>query len=146
MDVTGILLGFASGVAGLALWLLVIEPRLRGRLSTYEYHAYLRSPEWADLCARFGATRRGSRCAACGTTEDLAEPHHISYQRLGNEPLWHLVRLCKRHHTGRWSVHVWSEWLFSSRTRGLWLTTALVCGAGKARRLGRRVPQPSRTA
>jgi hypothetical protein len=130
--------------AGYCLWAVacffVIWPRLIGRISSHDYHAYLQSDEWAAQTERLAATRRGRRCAACGTTTDLAEPHHVTYANLGFERTWQLVRLCKRHHTGRWSVHVWSEWLFSSRTRGLWLTTALVCGAGKARRLGRRQP------
>jgi hypothetical protein len=125
------------------LFTFVIEPWARGRLSTYEYHEYLRSPEWAEVCARLEARPRGRRCAACGTTADLAEPHHVFYTNLGFEHLWQLVRLCKRHHTGRFGVHWWSEWVYSSRTRGLVVTTALVCGWGK---LGQLFTSRSRRA
>lgn len=137
MDVLGVLSGFALGLASLAAFVLVIEPWARGRISSHDYHAYLDSPAWVEKCAELEARSRGRRCAVCGTTWDLAEPHHVSYRCLGNEPLWHLVRLCRQHHTGRWSVHWWSQVLFASRTRGLWFTTGMVIGWGKLRRVGR---------
>lgn len=131
----------AADLLGLALFVLVVEPWLRGRLPSDRYHAHLRSGEWAETCRRLERRRRGRRCAACGTTTDLGQPHHVVYTNLGFESLWQLVRLCKRHHVGRFGVHWWAEWLFSSRTRGLVLTTALVCGYGKAKRLGHRTPR-----
>src|SRR6266545_7555113 len=130
MDVWGILLGFASGLLGLA-GLLWAETYLHGRKSKYEYHEHLASPEWAATVVRLEARPRGLRCAACGTTWDLAEPHHWTYRCLGFEHLWQLVRLCRAHHTGRWSPHWWSTWLFASRTRGIWATTLAVVMVGK---------------
>jgi hypothetical protein len=126
------------------LFKFVVVPWAVGRISTYEYHQYLQSPEWAAVVARLSATRRGKRCAACSGTSDL-NVHHVFYVNLGFESLWQLVRLCDRHHR---MVHTASEWIFSSRTRGLWATTALVCGYGKLKRAGRRRPRrtPSPTA
>jgi hypothetical protein len=119
-----------------ALFVFVVEPWLRGRITTFEYHDYLRSPEWAAVTARLAATRRGQRCAACSARTDL-HVHHWSYRCLGYESLWQLVRLCGRHHK---AVHTTSEWVFSSKTRGLWLATPLTIAAVRLSRLGRRTP------
>jgi hypothetical protein len=121
------------------LFKFVLIPWAIGRLPTDRYHEHLRSPEWAATVARLGATRRGRRCAACLGTLDL-NVHHVFYVNLGFERLWQLVRLCDRHHR---MVHTASEWVFSSKTRGLWLTTPSVIVCTRLTHLGRRQPRRS---
>jgi hypothetical protein len=119
------------------LFKFVMIPWAVGRISTYEYHQYLQSPEWAATVARLSATRRGKRCAACSTVDGL-NVHHVFYTNLGYESTWQLVRLCSRHHG---MVHTASEWVFSSKTRGLWLTTPMVIACTRIARLGKRQPR-----
>ena len=133
----GTLLWFGVYCAWALLFFAVIWPWAKGRLPADRYHEHLNSPEWAATWAKLETKRRGRRCAACGTTDGLGHPHHVTYASLGYESTWQLVRLCRRDHR---RVHQWSEWVFSSRTRGLWFTTGVVAGAGKLARLGRRTP------
>jgi 5-methylcytosine-specific restriction endonuclease McrA len=57
-----------------------------------EYRAYLASPAWAEL-RRLVLIRDNHRCIACGRTSDL-EVHHLTYARMGREPLSDLITLC----------------------------------------------------
>ena len=128
---------FLLACASAGLFAFVIEPWARGRLSTFEYHAYIRSPEWHAFLAHLALKRRGRRSAVSGATSGL-QGHHWDYRNLGYEHTWQVVMVTDREHK---RIHRLSEWLFSSRTRGLWFTTGAVCGAGKLKRLlGHRAP------
>ena len=60
-----------------------------------EYAEYLRSPEWRQRrAARLYLD--GWRCQArlSGCTDRATEVHHLTYQHVGNEPLFDLVSVC----------------------------------------------------
>lgn len=60
------------------------------------YRDYIKSPEWADVKARYQKSRLPKKCMACGSKNyDL---HHRTYKRLGKEWLTDLVPLCREHH------------------------------------------------
>jgi 5-methylcytosine-specific restriction endonuclease McrA len=61
-----------------------------------EYRAYLASPAWAELRGLV-LLRDCYRCVVCWATEGL-EVHHLTYERLGHEPLSDLITLCAKHH------------------------------------------------
>lgn len=65
------------------------------RLSTEEYHTYLRSPEWKKKVSL--VKQRDKVCQLTGDTTNL-EVHHVTYDRLGNEDLSDLVLLSRRAH------------------------------------------------
>jgi hypothetical protein len=69
------------------------------RMTTAEYHSYLKSPEWKALVSKVKA--RDKVCQLTGATTQL-EVHHITYDRLGNEDLSDLVLLSRDAHQ---SVH-----------------------------------------
>lgn len=131
-------LWFGIYCAWALVFFLVVLPWMMGRIPTDERPEHRASPEWQALGAKVTA-RRGYRCAACGATEGL-HLHHWTSISYGYERPWMVLWLCERQHLSkyRWSVHWWSSWLFSHYARGVWLSTALVVGAGKARRVGRR--------
>ena len=70
-----------------------------------EYSRYLKSDEWAAKRAE-RLLLDDNKCALCdrpnGTRKDGVTPilqiHHISYQRLGNEPMEDLISVCARCH------------------------------------------------
>lgn len=65
-----------------------------------DYQEYIRSSEWNKK--RLRALRAaGYRCGLCSTDTDL-QVHHRTYEKLGNEPLRHLLVLCGNCHA---SVH-----------------------------------------
>lgn len=60
------------------------------------YEEYLQSTEWAakrDEALEFW----GDACRLCGTTKRVTI-HHLSYDRLGQEPMRDLMPLCWTHH------------------------------------------------
>lgn len=60
------------------------------------YKNYLKSKHWVMKKKEYN--RKYERvCSCCGGKENL-QLHHISYDRLGNEPLTDLVYLCKECH------------------------------------------------
>jgi hypothetical protein len=56
--------------------------RLR-RLGFKDYDAYLRSPQWASLKARYRASDLPQACVLCD--EELVQLHHVTYERVGEE-------------------------------------------------------------
>lgn len=69
------------------------------RMTTTQYHSYLKSPEWKALVSKVKA--RDKVCQLTGSRDNL-EVHHITYDRLGNEDLSDLVLLSRDAHQ---SVH-----------------------------------------
>jgi len=65
------------------------------RLSTEEYHNYLRSTQWRSKVSLI--KQRDKVCQLTGATTQL-EVHHITYDRLGNEDLSDLVLLSRSAH------------------------------------------------
>ena len=75
------------------------------RNHSVEYDRYMKSPQWA--AKREERLRLdGNHCVMCGRSNGLQKDgvtpilqvHHISYQRLGNEPMADLVSLCPTCH------------------------------------------------
>lgn len=78
-----------------------IERAVRLReLGFDSYLAYLRSPHWARVKARYRASDLPQECM-CGETE--VDLHHCTYERVGAERLDDLRPLCRRCHN---AVHV----------------------------------------
>ena len=67
-----------------------------GQLNELAYRQYLKSPRWRQK-REARKNQDGYRCVRCGSSERL-EVHHISYQRLGWEPLSDLRTLCRQCH------------------------------------------------
>jgi len=65
-------------------------------MSAEDKQAYLESPEWHKL-KQDKLSIANYRCEHCGADEYL-ELHHISYEKLGSEPLNHLAILCRDCH------------------------------------------------
>jgi 5-methylcytosine-specific restriction endonuclease McrA len=63
---------------------------------TFDYEAYLRSPEWRAR-ARQALCRAGYRCQVCGNRGPL-DVHHRTYRRVGREWPEDLTVLCHRCH------------------------------------------------
>jgi hypothetical protein len=61
-----------------------------------EYHAYIRSPEWAEKKRRYRASDLPQRCVVCN--EPKVDLHHRTYSRFKKERLTDLVPLCRAHH------------------------------------------------
>jgi 5-methylcytosine-specific restriction endonuclease McrA len=66
--------------------------------TTAEYRQYLLSPEWDDR-RRTALRRAGYRCEKCGKAKPL-QVHHLTYERIFNEPQADLQALC-------FSCHRW---------------------------------------
>lgn len=64
------------------------------------HDAVMASPEW-KLRRQKVFARCNSICEGCGD-RPASEVHHLSYEHLGNEPLWELVAVCWKCHA---SVH-----------------------------------------
>lgn len=65
------------------------------------YDAYLASPGWQKRRRRV-LRRDGHRCRDCQATPlGGLHVHHLSYRRLGREPLDHLITLCDACHKKR---------------------------------------------
>ena len=67
-----------------------------GQLNELAYRQYLKSARWRQK-REARKSQDGYRCVRCGSDERL-EVHHISYQRLGWEPLSDLRTLCHECH------------------------------------------------
>lgn len=74
---------------------MVRQVRLR-EVGYDTYAAYLKSPAWRDLKARYRASDRPQICM-CG--EVKVDLHHTTYERVGREELDDLVPLCRDCHT-----------------------------------------------
>jgi hypothetical protein len=60
--------------------------------ATFDYHAYLKSPDWkAKRDDRVKAA--GGRCQVCNARQNL-ECHHRTYERIGHELPEDLIVLC----------------------------------------------------
>lgn len=57
---------------------------------------YLLSTKWR-IKRNAVFARDNNTCQSCGSTEQL-ECHHIDYTMLGNEPLEHLITVCRQCH------------------------------------------------
>lgn len=64
------------------------------------YPAYLQSQAW-DRRRNKVLARDGNICTACGDAQ-ATEVHHLTYERVGREPLFDLVSVCKSCHE---SIH-----------------------------------------
>jgi hypothetical protein len=72
------------------------------------YVLYLASPEWA--ARRLDVLRRARNwCEVC-QDRPAEEVHHLSYRRLGNEPLSDLQAICGPCHRAKHSEPVEPEW------------------------------------
>lgn len=60
------------------------------------YRTYIGSPAWARKRVQYFVAY-GKKCQACTATTGL-QVHHVSYDRLGDEPLGDLVGLCETCH------------------------------------------------
>lgn len=69
-------------------------------MSAQDKQAYLQSSIWATK-RELVFSRDNYQCKSCGSIVNL-ECHHIDYTYLGDEPLEHLVTLCRNCHQ---SVH-----------------------------------------
>lgn len=67
------------------------QRRLR-ELGYKDYDAYLRSPHWRQVKARYRCSDQPQDCI-CGETERL-QVHHLTYERVGDERLKDLTLLC----------------------------------------------------
>jgi hypothetical protein len=76
------------------------SPLPRRTVSRAEYAAYIRSPEWQAVKARYRASRLPQDCYCCGGRGEHF--HHRTYKNLGAEYLRDIVPLCKDCH---WRVH-----------------------------------------
>ena len=70
--------------------------QLERRLRKEQYATYLKSSEWK---ARRNATMERDRnlCRVC-KSERAAAVHHLSYDRIYNEPLYDLISVCNSCH------------------------------------------------
>jgi 5-methylcytosine-specific restriction endonuclease McrA len=91
------------------------------------YNAYLSSPEWE--ARRQKVLARSSICECCGEAK-ATQVHHLSYSRVGQEPLWDLRAVCRECHEILHSdrgdnypvapvMVSAAEWIYGART---WLT------------------------
>jgi hypothetical protein len=152
----GTLIWFGIYCLWAVVFFTIIWPWAKGRIPNDKRRAYRQSDDWAALAAAVTA-RRGYRCAARWRCAGPLHLHHWDIRSYGWERPWQVLWLCERHHLAyrvvddpvtrepyrkpyRFSVHWWSEWIFSDLERGLWLTTPMVVGWGKLNRLGRRAP------
>jgi hypothetical protein len=60
------------------------------------YAAYLMSPHWQAVKARYRASNLQQSCIVCANPK--FELHHRTYVRLGRERLSDLIPLCRAHH------------------------------------------------
>ena len=60
------------------------------------YKEYLQSPQWQDKRQRV-LQRDRHQCRACERSR-ATQVHHLTYEHVGNEPLFDLVAVCKSCH------------------------------------------------
>jgi len=70
--------------------------RARKSKAPQHYHAYIKSPAWAQRRQQY-FSKFGRACAKCGTTR-RTQLHHIVYSARGREKDKHLSPLCRSHH------------------------------------------------
>ena len=63
-----------------------------------KYNAYLKSSRWKDKRLRV-LKRDGNQCQACCRRAAVAV-HHLTYERVFDEPLYDLVSICETCHEG----------------------------------------------
>jgi len=84
-------------------WLPPLPPPLFPNKVTY-----LASPEWKAK-RQLVLQRDHYTCQACGATSVPLEVHHISYCQLYEEPLTHLVSVCRECHQAIHDEYGYSE-------------------------------------
>lgn len=67
------------------------------QLGFADYRAYLRSPQWQSVKARYRASDLPQGCLLCDTDERL-QFHHLTYERVGEELLDDVAPLCSTCH------------------------------------------------
>jgi hypothetical protein len=72
-----------------------LEQRLAG-LGFVTYDEYLASSYWEDARIRWKLAGMPEECLVCHRVDYSL--HHRSYERIGEEPIGHLVALCEPHH------------------------------------------------
>lgn len=75
------------------------QEELNTSLYRHNKQQYLKSNEWKTKRQQV-LSRDLFQCQDCGTSSNL-NVHHLRYDRLGTEPLSHLVTLCSSCHTNR---------------------------------------------
>ena len=75
-----------------------------------EYSKYLNSDSWKERRTVFRKAW-GNKCVWCGSEESL-HLHHMSYENLGNEPLFDVILLCKGCHLKVHRKHL-RIWVFT---------------------------------
>lgn len=109
-----------------ALGKIAFHERLR-ELGYHSYREYLSSPHWADVKARFRASKLCSNsCAACGSRGPTAI-HHRTYKRVGAEYLIDLNELCRPCHE---KVHAYED----ATQQHLWAVTNKVVRKARKQR------------
>lgn len=68
------------------------------------YLNYIKSEAWRLRCAAY-FQKHGKFCKACGTFKGPIQVHHMSYDRLGREPMADLVSVCSPCHRGIHQLH-----------------------------------------
>jgi predicted HNH restriction endonuclease len=96
------------------------------RPTSAEYRAYMRSPEWAAVRARFIAGRTKKQCEGCGARDRL-HVHHATYKRFGAERLTDLRLVCQACHT---AIHAFAD---AQKYPDLWRATRKSLQASRAR-------------
>jgi hypothetical protein len=100
------------------------------------YEEYINSDAWAER-RRSYFDKHPRRCTICKTTRRI-HLHHVSYERMGQEPDGDLVALCEFHHA---ALHDWhrAQW---QRSLGLRQASAeFIANKGFARVPKTRKPQ-----
>jgi len=78
---------------------LYTKEELNTRLYRHNKREYLQSRQWKTKRQQV-LSRDLHQCQDCGTSSNL-NVHHLRYDRLGSEPLSHLITLCASCHTDR---------------------------------------------
>ena len=78
---------------------IIIAHHIRIKDKKTDYEKYMQSPQWQ--AKRLKVLKRDNyKCQHCNcvVTHYTAHVHHLSYKYFGNEPLRHLVTLCRECH------------------------------------------------
>jgi len=62
-----------------------------------QYDDYIQSDEW-DIRRKERLAIDEYTCQDCGVTGVSLDVHHLTYDRLGNEPMYDLLSLCRQCH------------------------------------------------
>lgn len=93
----------------------------RGTVTKAGYRAYINSPEWAAVRARYWASNLPHECYVCGAPRRKGmHLHHRTYKNLGAERLMDLVPVCPTCHELIHHLHRTNP---TAARNGLWHTT-----------------------